>query len=313
MGIIHELREMGICGVNERSAALIFPHNRRRFYPRVDNKVLTKEIAMRFQVPVPELYGVIQFHHELRNLEQTIAPYDRFVIKPARGAQGKGILLIASRDGDTYVQTSGQRLSPKDLRYYVSGILSGLYSLGGQVDQALIEYMLTSDPFFRAISFGGVPDIRIIVYKGAPVMAMVRLPTRESRGKANLHQGAVGMGVEITTGLSTHAVYKNRPVAQHPDTGAMLTGLQLPAWDQMLEMAAHAFEMTELGYVGVDIAIDKDRGPMILELNARPGLSIQIANRAGLLRRTAAVDRLALDGKSPAERVALIKDVLQQA
>jgi D-alanine-D-alanine ligase-like ATP-grasp enzyme len=79
----------------------------------------------------------------------------------------------------------------------------------------------------------------------------------------------------------------------------------------MLEMAAHAFEMTELGYVGVDIAMDKDQGPMILELNARPGLSIQIANRAGLLRRTAAVDHFVLDGKSPAERVELIKDTLQ--
>ena len=311
MGIFHKLRELGICGVNERSVALIFPNNRRRFYPRVDNKVLTKEIAMRFQVPVPELYGVIQFQHELRHLEQTIAAYAQFVIKPARGAQGKGILLIAGRDADSYMQTDGQRLTLKELRYYVSGILSGLYSLGGQVDQAIIEYMLESDPFFQSISSGGVPDIRIIVYKGAPVMAMVRLPTRESHGKANLHQGAVGMGVDIVTGLSTHAVYKNRPVTKHPDTGTVLTGLQLPAWEQMLEMAAHAFEMTELGYVGVDIAMDKDQGPMILELNARPGLSIQIANRAGLLRRTAAVDQLALDGKPPAERVELVKDALQ--
>jgi alpha-L-glutamate ligase-like protein len=311
MGIIHKLRELGICGVNERSTSLIFPHNRRRFYPRVDNKVLTKEIALRFQVPVPKLYGVVQFHHELRHLDQMIAPYARFVIKPARGAQGKGIVLIAGRDGDAYIQTDGQRLTLKELRYYVSGILSGLYSLGGQVDQAIIEYMLESDPFFQSISSGGVPDIRIIVYKGVPIMAMVRLPTRESHGKANLHQGAVGMGVHISTGVSTHAVYKNRSVTHHPDTGTALTGLQLPAWDQMLEMAAHAFEMTELGYVGVDIAMDKDQGPMILELNARPGLSIQIANRAGLLRRTAAVDHFVLDGKSPAERVGLVKDALQ--
>ena len=312
MGIIQQLRTLGICGVNERSARLIFPNNRRALYPRVDNKLVTKEIAMRLGVPVPELYGVVRFHHELRRIEETLAPHAQFVVKPARGAQGKGILLIARRDGDSYVQTSGQRLTFKDLCYYVSGILSGLYSLGGQVDQAVIEYMLESDPFFQSISSGGVPDIRIIVYKGVPVMAMVRLPTQESRGKANLHQSAVGMGVHIVTGLSTYAVYKNRPVTAHPDTGAVLTGLQLPAWDQILEMAAHAFEMTELGYVGVDIAIDKDRGPMILELNARPGLSIQIANRAGLLRRTVAVDHLALAGKPPAERVGLVKEALRE-
>ena len=37
--------------------------------------------------------------------------------------------------------------------------------------------------------------------------------------------------------------------------------------------------------IGCDIVIDKNLGPLILELNARPGLSIQLANNRGLLPR----------------------------
>lgn len=56
----------------------------------------------------------------------------------------------------------------------------------------------------------------------------------------------------------------------------------------MLLMAAEAIEMTGLGYLGADFVLDKERGPVLLELNARPGLAIQIANRSGLRRRLVA-------------------------
>jgi alpha-L-glutamate ligase-like protein len=310
MGLVQRLRALGICGINRRNALLIFPRNPRKFYPTVDNKLLTKEIATRFHVPVPELYGMIRIYHELKELGQVLAPYPRFVIKPARGAQGKGILLVTGRANGYYLQTGGRQLTLRELEYYVSGILSGLHSLGGQVDEALIESMIEADPVFQSISYGGVPDIRVVVYRGAPVMSMVRLPTQESRGKANLHQGAVGMGVNILTGVSTYAVHKNRPLERHPDTGQALAGVTIPFWEQILTMAAHALEMTGLGYVGVDIVLDKNKGPLLLELNARPGLNIQIANRAGLLPRVAALDRIDLEKKNPAERVVLAREAL---
>lgn len=310
MGLVQRLRTLGICGINRRNALLIFPRNPRKFYPTVDNKLLTKEIATQFHVPVPELYGVIRFPHEVKELEQILVPYPCFVIKPARGAQGKGILLVTGRANGIYLQTDGRQLTLRELKYYVSGILSGLYSLGGQVDQALIEYMIEADPVFQNVSYGGVPDIRVIVYRGAPLMSMVRLPTRESRGKANLHQGAVGLGVNMITGVSTYAVYKDRPVERHPDTGQVLAGIPIPFWEQILTMAAHALEMTGLGYVGMDIALDKNKGPLLLELNARPGLSIQIANRSGLLPCLAALDQVELEEKNPTERVALARCAL---
>ena len=312
MSVWRRLQDLGICGVNRRSAEIIFPLNPRKFYPRVDDKRITKEIALRFGVPVPELYGVIRYHHELKGLDETLSPYERFVIKPAHGAQGKGILLVSGREGGSYRRTDGRLMTGREVGYYVSGILSGLHSLGGQVDAALIEAMIEADPLLAGLGNGGVPDIRVIVYRGVPLMSMARLPTRLSHGKANLHQGAVGLGVSIATGVTTYAIQKNRFVERHPDTGRSLSGIQVPHWEQILVTAAQAFEMTGLGYVGVDLAIDKERGPLVLELNARPGLSVQIANRAGILPRTRAVDDsgAGADGMDPAERAAWARKAL---
>ena len=66
--------------------------------------------------------------------------------------------------------------------------------------------------------------------------------------------------------------------------------------------------MTGLGYQGVDIVLDKDMGPLILELNARPGLNIQIANRAGLLLRLEAVERHRDSLGSISDRVAFARE-----
>jgi alpha-L-glutamate ligase-like protein len=150
-----------------------------------------------------------------------------------------------------------------------------------------------------------VPDLRIIVYKGYPVMSMVRLPTRQSDGTANLHQGAVGAGICIARGVTLPAVgVGNRVVDEHPDTGARISGIEIPHWERMLVMAARCYELTGLGYLGADVVLDAGRGPLLLELNARPGLNIQIANQEGLRRRVGAVDELAKTPRSPEERVA---------
>jgi len=116
-------------------------------------------------------------------------------------------------------------------------------------------------------------------------MGMLRLATKESDGKANLHQGAIGVGLDIATGHALRAVQHNNIVTHHPDTGADLSDIQISNWQELLLLTAQCYEVSRLGYLGCDIVVDRDRGPLILELNARPGLSIQIANNTGLLQR----------------------------
>jgi hypothetical protein len=57
--------------------------------------------------------------------------------------------------------------------------------------------------------------------------------------------------------------------------------------------------MTGLGYMGTDMVLDKEEGPMVLELNARPGLAIQIANGAGLLPRLQHIENLGTPAEYP--------------
>lgn len=285
------LKRKGVLGINRRNAEYLLPHNPRSAYPLVDDKTLTKQIAIKAGVAVPALYGVIEIQQQVRALPQLLAKYTDFVVKPARGSQGDGIIVVTGRTHGHYHCADGSLLNDHDMRFHVSNILSGVYSLGGQSDKALIEYRVHFDPVFEAVTYRGVPDVRIIVYRGVPVMAMVRLPTRISGGKANLHQGAIGTGVDMATGRTLTAVCRGRIVSEHSDTGNPVSGIQIPHWEMLMELAARSYALTGLGYQGVDIVLDRDLGPLMLELNARPGLAIQIANQAGLRTRLELVER----------------------
>ena len=304
LGRWRALREAGVLGINRRNADFIMRLNPRKRYPVVDNKLLTKELAIEHGVPVPELYGVIRTPHEVRELPDIVADRSDFVLKPAHGSQGDGIIVIVSRRQDRYRTSSGRLIDWQDLEHHLTNALSGQFSLGGLPDNVMVEYRVRFDPVFENVSYEGVPDLRIIVYKGYPVMSMVRLPTRQSDGKANLHQGAVGSGICIARGVTLPAVGPaNQIVDEHPDTGFQISGISIPNWDRILLMAARCYELTGLGYLGADVVLDADRGPLLLELNARPGLNIQIANQEGVLKRLTEIDELATVARDPQARV----------
>jgi len=286
-----QLSGIGVLGINRRNAEYSFKYNPRDRYPLVDDKLQTKKLAIEAGIAVPELYGVIETEYQVRHFAEMIEPYAEFAVKPSRGSGGKGILVIVGRSNDMYRSVDGSLLTREEVGYHLSNVISGMYSLGGQPDKALIEYRVQFDPVFEAISYQGVPDIRCIVFLGVPVMSMVRLPTRMSGGKANLHQGAIGAGIDIATGRTLTAVWRNAIVSEHPDTGNTVTGVKIPNWEKLLKIAAQCNELTGLGYIGVDLVLDKDKGPLILEINARPGLNIQIANRSGLLPRLKLVEQ----------------------
>jgi alpha-L-glutamate ligase-like protein len=307
---VRRLKNAGVLGLNERNSELIMRLNPRRLYPRVDDKVLTKKLAIEAGMAVPELYGVIDNQGDVRRFAQIVGERESFVIKPAQGSGGDGIIVIVSRTKrrrDSFRTAGGLLITQAELEHHISNIVSGQYSLSGGKDAALIEYCVQFDPLFEQVSFQGVPDIRVIVYRGYPIMAMVRLPTRSSDGKANLHQGAVGAGIDMGSGTTLHGVLSNEIVDEHPDTGALIAGLRIPQWDFILQSSARGLEVTGLGYLGVDMVIDRNLGPLILEMNARPGLNIQIANGTGLSGRVAQIDRIYNPGDDAIARAAIAR------
>lgn len=302
-----QLSKAGVLGINRRNAEYTLPYNPRRLHPLVDDKLRTKQLAIRGGLAVPDLYAVVETEYQVRRLAQLLQPYRQFAVKPARGSGGNGILVIDDQEGDRYRSVNGVLMDRRELSFHASNILSGMFSLGGQPDKVLVEYRIQSDPVFERISYQGIPDIRIIVLLGVPVMAMIRLPTKKSGGRANLHQGAIGAGIDMGTGHTLTAVWRNSIVTHHPDTGHPITGIPIPKWETLLHLAARAHELAGLGYVGVDIVLDRIKGPLVLELNARPGLNIQIANRAGLLGRLKSVERRREDLKTIEDRVYFAK------
>ncbi len=287
------MRQCGVLGLNERNIEYIQKYNARALFPLVDNKLQTKQLALAAGMAVPELYGVLTSHHDIRNFSKIVAGHPGFVIKPAHGSGGDGILVIPgrrTRSNRYYQLIDGSFISEPEIGHHVSNIISGQYSLVGTRDCALVERCIRVDSTFESLCYQGVPDIRVIVFSGYPVIAMARLPTRRSRGKANLHQGAVGIGIDLATGTTLNGVMDETVVREHPDTGVPVKGLAIPQWEELLLLAASCYPLTSLGYLGVDIILDREFGPLILELNARPGLNIQIANQCGLRNRLQLVE-----------------------
>ena len=301
--IAKELKEKGVLGMNDRNYSVIAKCNKRLLYTLVDDKVKTKTLANQVNINTPKMIGIIEHQYQVKNLLDIVKGYKTFVIKPAHGSGGKGVLVIKEYDGEFFYNASGDRLTFKDVYQHVSNTLSGLFSLGGKYDVALIEEAVIFSDVFKNFSYHGVPDVRVIVYKGYPAMVMMRLATQESGGRANLHQGAVGVGLDVKTGKTLNAVMHNKPILIHPDTGANLMDLKVPFWREHLLIGALAYDMTGLGYLGADIVLDKDKGPMMLEINARPGLAIQIANGCGLKSKLKEIDEYYPKNLSAKERI----------
>jgi alpha-L-glutamate ligase-like protein len=297
------MRRAGVLGLNCRNSEYTLKYNQRRFYPLVDDKVLCKRRLQERGLAVPALIALVEFNRQASHLDVLLGDHTEFVIKPAQGSGGNGILVISDRRTGYFVDSDSNLILPEDLAHHLTNVIGGLYSLGGQPDVAMIESLVHFDPLFAGLTYHGVPDIRLIVYRGYPVLAMTRLPTRMSHGKANLHQGAIGAGIDLASGATFGGVSGNRLVSTHPDTGQPIAGFHVPHWSLIVSMAAQCYEAVELGYLGVDIVLDRDLGPLILELNARPGLNIQLANRRGLRSNLDAVDALETHHETPEERV----------
>jgi alpha-L-glutamate ligase-like protein len=301
------LADEGVLGLNRRNGDYILRFNPRTLYPLVDDKLKTKRLALRAGIAVPKLYGVIETQHDIRSLPDIVREHPAFALKPAHGSAGDGIVVISGRSGSRYRTIGGALLDEDYLSHHLSNAINGQFSLGGVPDVVIVEYMVKFSPLFERISYEGVPDIRVIVFRGFPIMTMVRLPTRASLGKANLHQGAVGAGIDLATGITLDGVVGTEVVTHHPDTTHAIAGLRIPDWETILDISARCFELTGLGYIGVDIVLDRDLGPLVLELNARPGLAIQIANRQGLLRRLRICEDHADFSAPPAQRIEFAK------
>lgn len=271
-----------IVGLNRRNLEIISVHNKRKHFPIVDNKLITKEYLKKENIPYPETICVISNFFEIEKSMNSLLSLKTFVVKPSKGSAGGGILLLEQTEGDYWATPSGTKVTRDDLKKHLSDILFGVYSFGLSGDSAIIEKRVYPHKVFTEIYPEGVADLRIITFHNNPLMAMLRIPTDQSDGKANLHQGAIGIPVDLKSGITGNAMIKGKLIESHPDSHALLKGRTIPYWDQIIQWSIKSSKLIPLGYIGIDFVIDKNLGPLILELNARPGLQIQVINQQGL-------------------------------
>jgi alpha-L-glutamate ligase-like protein len=307
-GRLRRLRHEAL-GMNRRNLSFLVPFNPRPLFTLVDHKPTAKRHLAEAGIAVPVTYAGLTMQWDLRRLGEIVAGRRDFVIKPARGSGGGGVLVIADRDGDAFVKASGATLTLAEIADHCSEILAGAFSLRQHVDEVMLEYRVQPEPVLGAISYRGVPDVRVLVFRGVPVQAMIRLPTRASDGRANLHMGGMGVGVDLTRGVTTRAVLGRVSATTHPDLGNAVVGVAVPRWEDILTIAARCFEAVPLGLLGVDVVLDAHLGPLVLEMNARPGLTIQLANGRGVRGPMEEVARRDVARLSVAERIALGREL----
>ncbi|MEZ4380596.1 MAG: sugar-transfer associated ATP-grasp domain-containing protein [Nannocystaceae bacterium] len=263
-----------IYGINRRNVELVYAHNPRRHYPLVDDKILCKERLAAAGVPLAPTIAICRGLFEVDATVRALAGRDNFVIKPASGSGGDGIIVLGAREGGAWRTPKGRPVDADAIRQHLANITFGTFAKNLE-DRALIEARIEPHALYDALWPDGVCDLRIIVLDGRPLLAMVRVPTRRSGGRANLHQGGIGVAVDIDRGETYRAVSKGRAIATHPESGERLVGRRLPLWGRCVEVALAAAAIVPLGYLGVDLCVDRRWGPVIIELNARPGLEIQ--------------------------------------
>lgn len=299
------LSNKGILGINARNLLYIRPYNPKKAIRLADDKIKTKQFLSARDIPVPKLYGIIKDIEELNKFD-FYNLQNSFVLKPNHGYGGEGIIPVTGRQNKDF--TFGDKLYAKDdLVEHISDILDGRFSISNIGDQAFFEQYIIADERIGKYSYAGLPDIRIVVHNLIPVMAMLRLPTKESNGKANLHMGAVGIGIDIAKGETTYICYKNGIIENLPDDLGNIKGVKIPYWDDLLLISSKVQLLTNLGYMAVDLSIDKNTGPILLEINARAGLSVQIANLAPLRKRLERIE--GLNVTTPSKGVRIAKDM----
>lgn len=297
-------------GMNARNFLYISRYNKSRAKSRADNKLETKKQLIKYGIPTSDILQTFTTRKTLKTYSWDYLPSTGFVIKPARGYGGEGILIIEKWEGNQGITPTGKKYSLKQIKSHIMDIFDGIYSLGQLPDQAYIEERIVPSDFFKKLAGHGLADIRVIVFNKIPVMAMVRLPTPTSSGKANLHQGAIGVGVGMRTGITSNALQKGKFLRLLPETKLKASGIKIPEWNEILLLASRAQNVSGLGFAGVDIVVDRRRGPVVLEINARPGLAIQNVNGASLRERLERVEELPVT--SPERGVEITKSMFAE-
>ncbi len=292
-----------ILGLNKRNIDYIKKLNPQKSIRLADNKYKTKLFLQQRWIPVPQTYAYIADRKQLLDFDFATLPSDVFVAKPNKWSKGKGVFILERlaefqppislswwnkfsdyisdflyKDIPYYpygYRTKWSMFSDRSLKKKLVAILEWNYTLANRQDAVLVEEKLIPGAWFEQFCQYGLADIRVIVCNLVPVAAMLRIPTEQSGWVANLAQGGMACGIDITTWqirtiATSDAIYYDN----FPDEYKYLYKYIIPFWDDILLHSANTQYFVNMGYVWLDWIITAD-GPKLLEVNGKAWLEIQ--------------------------------------
>jgi len=269
-----------ILGLNYRNLKLQV-YNQKEAINFANNKLKTKHFFSVRGIPVPKLMGIFKNREDVNKFDFANLNKD-FVIKPNQGAEGKGIIPFKERKGDKFITISNKELTTNELKNHIINITQGIYNNGNK-DTAFFEQRIKNSPELEEITYKGLPDVRVICFNQIPVMAMLRVPTKESDGRANLAENAMAIGINLSNGEPSYYYYNGKITKKDPLNKNSIK--RVPNFIRVLQIAVKCSQLSKLKLAGCDVAFNEKNEPCLIEINARPGLKIQLANKDSLKER----------------------------
>lgn len=296
----------GILWMNQRNNIYVKEFNPDRGIRLANNKEQTKKFLFQRSIPVPKTFLHIKNRQDRFefNFSSLASSHNTFVIKPNNGSKGQGIFIINEiRKKKEYThpkkinhsptlekirwlkrtlidygyefRIGDKRINEIQLKKKVGWIFQWLYSSNGKQDTVLIEEKLIPWNGFELFCTHGLADMRIIMFNLVPVIAMLRVPTEQSGGKANLAQWGIGLGIDIVTG-KINSLYRQWQsyTNSFPSEWSQFKNKKIPYRQEILEYSANAQYFVNSWYLGMDRVVTT-KWPKLLEINARAWLEIQ--------------------------------------
>lgn len=204
--------------------------------------------------------------------------------KPIRGVGSFGSVMILDRDGETLHLGNGTAMALDALVAEVAAEVAFGY---------VFQDAVTPHPDLTAI-YGGraVSTVRAVTINASdrPEMlyALWKMPAISAMSDNFWQKGSLIALVNCATGVVEKVRHgtalDSQWVETHPVTGARLTGITLPGWQSVLDLALGAHSIVpDNGILGWDIALTPE-GAQLIECNENTGHGLyQMASGRGVL------------------------------
>jgi hypothetical protein len=250
-----------------------------------NDKYICALLCQALGIRIPLTHGVLDPAHDYRSqIAAWLAssPAGKLIIKPLYGEMGRDIVLAEPAE-EMILIVSPQGPVPLD-----DFVLK---------EKAIVQDVLSQEPRMAAFSPSSVNTLRVVTMLTPQDQAIiVNASFRTGVGNAivdNFSAGGVSAGIDCIKGSLTEFAYdkESHRYTVHPTSGIVFKDHPVPEWDRVREAAVgiqRAFSFYRL--IGLDMALDKNGDPVLIEANGAPDLA-GLEQKAGPLLKSERVLR----------------------